>query len=137
MYLVYETDLNVRTEMEELPTLPEFPTAARISEFVPQLEELMGRMNPTSYGPREPHLWLVGKIHPKTWENCREPERKSPTHSNDELVDLLIELAMEREKDSHMEKYLHKHLQKETSTERSPRGSSSQPNPNEGKQEGN
>ena len=43
MYPVYETDLSVRTEIEELPPLPEFPTAARISEFVAQLEELMGR----------------------------------------------------------------------------------------------
>ena len=34
MYPVYETDLSVRTEIEELPPLPEFPTAARISQFV-------------------------------------------------------------------------------------------------------
>ena len=34
MIPVYETDLSVRTEIEELPPLPEFPTAARISEFV-------------------------------------------------------------------------------------------------------
>ena len=89
MYPVYETDLSVRTEIEELPPLPEFPTAARISEFVAQPEELMGRMNPSSYGPTEPHLWLVGKIPPRTWENCKETcERKSRTHSYDELVDL-------------------------------------------------
>ena len=76
MYPVYETDLSVRTEIEELPPLPEFPTAARIS--VAQLEELMGRMNPSSYGPTEPHLWLVGQIPPGTWENCKETsERKS------------------------------------------------------------
>ena len=48
MYPVYETDLSVRTEIEELPPLPEFPTAARISEFVAQLEDLMRRMNPSS-----------------------------------------------------------------------------------------
>ena len=60
MYPVYETDLSVRTEIEELPPLPEFPGAARISEFVAPLEELVGRMNPSSYGPTEPHLWLVG-----------------------------------------------------------------------------
>ena len=36
--------------------LPELPTFARISEFVAQLEELTGRMNPTSYRPTEPHL---------------------------------------------------------------------------------
>ena len=51
MYPVYETDLSVRTEIEELPPLPELPTAAGISEFVAQLKELMGRMNPSSYGP--------------------------------------------------------------------------------------
>ena len=66
MYPVYETDLSVRTEIAALPTLPKFPTAARFSEFVARLEELMERMNPTSYGPTEPHLWLVGKIPPKT-----------------------------------------------------------------------
>ena len=71
MYQVYETDRSVRTEIEELPLVPEFPTAARISDLVAQLEELMGRMNPTSYGPTEPHLWLVAKIPPKNWENCR------------------------------------------------------------------
>ena len=42
MYSVYETDLTVRTEIEELPLLLEFPIAARISEFVAQVEELMG-----------------------------------------------------------------------------------------------
>ena len=65
MYPVYKTDLSVLTEIEELPPLPEFPTAARISEFVAQFEELMGRMNPSSYGPTEPHLWLLGKIRTK------------------------------------------------------------------------
>ena len=89
MYPVYETDLSVRTEFEELPSLPEFPSAARISEFLAQLEELMGRTNPTSYGPTEPHLWLVGKIPPKIWENCREMSvRKARTHSYDDLIDV-------------------------------------------------
>ena len=66
MYPVYETALSVRTEIEQLPPLPEFPKSARISEFVAQLEELMGRMNPSFYGPTEPHLWLVGKIPTRT-----------------------------------------------------------------------
>ena len=67
MYPNYETDLSVRTEFKKLPSLPAFPSAARISESVGHLKELMGRMNATSYGPTEPHLWLVGKILPKTW----------------------------------------------------------------------
>ena len=97
MYPVYKTDLSVRAEIEELPSLPEFPTAARISEFVAQLAEVMARMNPSSYGLTEPHLWLVGKIPTWTRENCRgTSERKSGTHSYDDLVDLFIELAVER-----------------------------------------
>ena len=31
---VYETDLSVRTQIEELSLLPEFPSAARVSEYV-------------------------------------------------------------------------------------------------------
>ena len=137
MYPVYQTDLSVRTEIEELSPLPEFPTAARISEFMAQLEELMGRMNPSSYGPTEPHLWLVGKIPPRTWENCKETsQRKSQTHSYDELVDLLIKLAMERENDSHMDKYLRKHLQREAPAEKLQGGRSPQPHSNPGKGKG-
>ena len=137
MYRVYEMDLSVRTEIEELPPLPEFPTAARISEFVAQLQELMGRINPSSYRPTEPHLWLVGKICTRTWENCRETsERKPRTHSYDGLIDLLIELAMERENDSRMDKYLRKHLRRETPAQKSPGGRSPQPHSNPAKGRG-
>ena len=128
MYTVYETNLSVRAEIQELPPLPDFPTAARISEFVAQFEELMGPMNPSSYGPTEPHLWLVGKTPTKTWDNCRETsERKARTISYDDLVDLLIALAMERQNDSHMDKYLRKHLRRKTPAEKSPGGRSPQP----------
>ena len=47
---VYETDLSVRTQIEELPMLPEFPSAARVSEYVCDLEYLFSRMNVGSYG---------------------------------------------------------------------------------------
>ena len=108
---VYETDLSVRTQIEELPMLPEFPSAARISEYVCDLEYLFSRMNVGSYGATEPHLWLMSKIPQRTWDDCRSTsERKSRTHSYDTLVDLLIELALERENNSHMEKFLKKHL---------------------------
>ena len=108
---VYETDLSVRTQIEELPMLPEFPSAARVSEYVCDLGYLFSRMNAGSYGATEPHLWLMSKIPQRAWDDCRSTsERKSRTHSYDELVDLLIELALERENDSHMEKFLKKHL---------------------------
>ena len=110
-FLFYETDLSVRTQMEKLPMLPEFPSAARVSEYVCDLEYLFSRMNMSSYGATEPHLWLMSKIPTRTWDNCRTPsERKSLTHTYDDLVDLLIELALERKKDSHMDKFLKKHL---------------------------
>ena len=93
--------------------LPEFPSAARISEYVCDLEYLFSRMNVGSYRPSEPHLWLMGKNPPGTWEDCRSTsETKRRTQTYDDLVGLLIELALERERDSHMEKFLKRHLGK-------------------------
>ena len=59
---VYETDLSVRTQIEELPMLPEFPSAARVSEYVCDLEYLFSRMIVGCYGATDPHLWLMSKI---------------------------------------------------------------------------
>ena len=58
-FAVYETDLSVRTQIEELPMLPEFPSAARNSEYVCDPEYLFSGMNVGSYGATEPHLWLM------------------------------------------------------------------------------
>ena len=41
---------------------PEFPSAARVSEYVCDLEYLFSRMNVGSYGATDPHLWLMSKI---------------------------------------------------------------------------
>ena len=41
---VYETDLSVRRQREELLMLPEFPSAARVSEYVCHLEYLFSRI---------------------------------------------------------------------------------------------
>ena len=108
---VYKTDLSVRTQIEELPMLPEFLSAAQVSEYVCDLEYLFSRMNMGSYGPTEPHLWLRGKIPTRTWDDCRTTsERKSRTHTYNDLVDLLIELTLETENGSHMETFLKRHL---------------------------
>ena len=110
---VYETDVSVRTQIEELPMLPEFPSAARVSEYVCDVEYLFSRTNVGSYGATEPHLWLMSKTPSRTLGACRTTsERKSRTHSDDDLVDLLIQLALERENDSHMEKFLKNHLRR-------------------------
>ena len=133
---VYEADLSVRTQIEELPLLPEFPSAARISEYVCDLEYLFSRMNVGSYGATEPHLWLMSKIPQRTWDDCRSTsERRSRAHSYDELVDLLIELAVERENDSHMGKFLKKHLGQAgtpTPARGEGKGPNNPPNPNQG-----
>ena len=108
---VYETDLSVRTQIEELPVLPEFPSAARVSEYVCDLEYLFSRMNVGSYRAKEPQPWLMSNVPSRTWDDCRTTSaRKSWTHTYNDLVDLLIELAFERENDSHMEKFLKKKL---------------------------
>ena len=53
----------------------------------------------------------MSRIPTRTWDDCRATsERKSRTHSYDDLVDLLIELALGRDNDPHMEKFLKKHL---------------------------
>ena len=106
----YETDLSVRTQIEELPMLPEFPSAARVSEYVCDLEYLFSRMNVGSYGATEPHQCLMSKIPTRTLDDSRTTsERKRRTHTYDDLVDLLIDLARERENDSYMEKFLKRH----------------------------
>ena len=89
--------------------LPEYPSAARNSEYVCDLEYLLSRRNVGSYGPTEPHLWLVSKIPTRRWDDCHTTsERKGRTHTYDDLVDLLIELALERESDAHMQIFLKK-----------------------------
>ena len=63
---VYEPDLSVRTQMEELPMLPDIPPAAQVSEYVCDLEYLFSRKNVGSSGPTEPHLWLLSNIPTRT-----------------------------------------------------------------------
>ena len=90
---------------------PEFPSAAGVSEYVCDLKCLLTRMNVGFYGATDPHLWLMSKIPTRTWDSCRTTsERKSRTHTYNDLLDLLIELALERENDARMEKFLNRHL---------------------------
>ena len=76
-FAVYETDLSVRTQIEKLLMLPELPFAARVSEYVCELEYLFSRMNVGSYGATEPHLWLMSKIPQLTWDDCRATSERA------------------------------------------------------------
>ena len=110
---VYETDLSVRIQIEKLPMLPELPSAAQICEYVCDPYYMCSRMTAGSSGPTEPHLWLVGKIPLRMWEDCRSTsERKRRIHTYNDLVDLLIDVAVDREPNSHMENFLKRHLAK-------------------------
>ena len=71
-----KTDLSVRTQIEELPMLPEFPSAARVPEYVCDLEYLFSRMSVGSYGATEPHLWLMSKIPQRTWDDYRATSKR-------------------------------------------------------------
>ena len=62
VYPVYQTNLTVPTEIEELRSLPAFLSAASISELVQPFEELMGLMNPTSYGPTEVGRYVISGL---------------------------------------------------------------------------
>ena len=68
--------------------------------------------------------------HQDMGELQRASERKSRTHSHEDLVNLLMESAMERGNDSHMNKYLRKHLRTETPAEKPSGGRSPQPHSN-------
>ena len=104
---VYETSLSVPTNIEEIPMLPKFPSATRVSKYVCDLGYLFSRMNVASYEGTEPHLWLMSKISTRTWDVCRTTsEGRNRTHTDDDLVHLLMQLALERENDSHIEKFL-------------------------------
>ena len=93
-----------------------------------------------SYGPTEAHLWLVGKIVPRTWEDCRSTsERERRTHTYDDLVDLFIQRAKERENDSTMENFFKRHLwrcAKPTSDRGESRGYKTPTNPSKGRDKG-
>ena len=66
--------------------LAEFPFAARVSEYVCDLEYLFSRMNVGSYGATDPHLWLMSKIPTPMWDDCHtNSERKSRTHTYDAM----------------------------------------------------
>ena len=53
---MYEMDLSVGTQIEEVPMLPKFRTVARVFEYVCDLAYFFSRMNVRSCGSIEPHL---------------------------------------------------------------------------------
>ena len=61
-YPTYKTDLSIRAEIQILAMLPNNPKPARISELLADLDHLVGRLTPGSYGSDELLFWLVTKL---------------------------------------------------------------------------
>ena len=105
-YPSYETDLSIRTEIQNLGMLPNNPKAARITEVLADLDHWLGRLTPDSYGSDELLFWLVAKIPTSVWDECRPTaERKARTLTYKDLSVLLLELALEKENDQHLDAY--------------------------------
>ena len=99
-YPSYETDLSVRTEIQNLAVLPNNSEASRISELFADLDHWVGRLTPGSYGSDQLLFGLVAKIPGDVWDECRATaERKSRTLTFEDLSVLLKELALKKERD--------------------------------------
>ena len=105
-YPSYETDLSIRTEIQNLGMLSNNPKAARITELLADLDHWVGRLTPGSYGSDELSLWLVAKIPTSVWDECRgTAERKARTLPYEDLSVLLLELALEKGSNQHLDAY--------------------------------
>ena len=105
-YPTYETDLSIRTGIQNLAVLPNNPKPARISELLADLDHLVGRVTPGSYGSDELLFWLVAKLPRELWDECRAtPERKARALNYEDLSVLRLELALEKESDQHLNAY--------------------------------
>ena len=105
-YPSYDTDLSIRTEIQNLGMLPNYPKAARITELLADLDHWVGWLTLGSYGSDERLSWLVAKIPPSVWDECRATaERKARTLTYEDLSVLLLELALQKESDEHLDAY--------------------------------
>ena len=85
---------------------PDNPKAARISEFLADLDHWVVRLTPVSYGSEELLFWLVAKIPRDVWDECRATaEGKARSLTYEDLSVLLSELALEKESDQHLNTY--------------------------------
>ena len=86
--------------------LPNNPKPARTSELLADLDHWVGQLTPSSYGGDEVLFWLVAKVRPELWDECRaKAERKARALTYEDLSVLLLELALEKESDQHLSAY--------------------------------
>ena len=105
-YPSHETDLSIRTKIQNLAVLPNNPKAARISELLADLDHWVGRLTPGSYGSDELLFWVVATIPREVWDECRaKAERIARSFTYDHLSVLPSALALEKESDQHLNAY--------------------------------
>ena len=105
-YPTYETDLSVRAEIQNLAVLPNNPKPAGISELLADLDHLVGRLTPGSYGSKDLLFRLVANLPRELSDECRATaERKARALNYEDLSVLLLEPALEKESDQHLNAY--------------------------------
>ena len=105
-YPTYETDLSIRAEIQSQAVLPNNPKPGRVSELLADLDHWAGRLTPGSYSSDDLLFWLVAKLPPELWDECRSTaERKARSLRYEDLCVLLLELALEKESDQHLNNY--------------------------------
>ena len=105
-YPTYETDLSIRTEIQNLAVLPNNPTPGRVSELLGDLDHWAGRFLPGSYSSNNLLCWLVAKLPRELWDECcSTAECKARALNYEDLCELLLVLALEKESDQHLNAY--------------------------------
>ena len=105
-YLSYETNLSIRTEIQNVAVLPNNPKPTQISELLAHLDHWVGRLTPGSHGSDELLFWWVAKIPRDVWDEYRAAaERKARALTYEDLSVLLLELALEKESNQHLNAY--------------------------------
>ena len=105
-YRTYETNLSIRTEIQNLAVLPNNPKPGRVSELLAYLDHWAGRLTPGSHSSDDLLFWLVAKLPRELWDECRSTaERKARAFHHEDLCVPLLELALEKESDQHLNNY--------------------------------
>ena len=105
-YPIYETDLSIRAEIQNLPMLPINPKPGRVSELLADLDHWAGRLTPGSYSSDDLLFWLVVKIPRELLDECcSTAERKARALHYEDLCVLLLGLALEKRSDQHLNNY--------------------------------
>ena len=101
LYPTYVTDLELIQEIERIPRLKEYPTAADIAQYFQKFTTLTDQLATSYYDDSKALLHLLPRVPPKTMDEIlATPEKLSRIHTFISLVDLLYELALQRKSDA-------------------------------------